>query len=118
MTEAELQALLARNPQVTTDEANPRPRLPNPVPKQDAARALGNTEKEKTTDARRIRVSIVSYRKRLCDADNLAGGAKILLDSLVQKSIIPDDSPEYIDYQIEQYKTGAKPHTVVRIYYP
>jgi hypothetical protein len=118
MTEAELQALLARNPQVTTDETNPRPRLSDPVPKSNPARTLDKKEKAETAGRGRIRVSIVSYRKRLCDADNLAGGAKILLDSLVQKSIIPDDSPEYIDYQIEQYKTGAKPHTVVRICYP
>lgn len=44
----------------------------------------------------------VGYRQRLLDYDNFAGGAKPLLDSLVQAAIIPGDSLHDIVVRYEQ----------------
>lgn len=55
---------------------------------------------------RRFSVRIVSYRKRLCDADNLC--AKRLCDLVRRVGAFPDDSPEYIDLSVSQKKIGKE----------
>lgn len=50
----------------------------------------------------RVSIRIVSFRKRLCDPDNLCG--KAFVDCLRYSGIIPDDRPEDIDYQVTQTK--------------
>jgi len=53
------------------------------------------------------KITIISIRKRLLDMDNLIGGAKTLIDSLVDKKLIKDDSPDLvkIDYKQRISKT-------------
>ncbi len=56
-----------------------------------------NNPKYKTEFGERRRVTIISYRKHLCDPDNFIGGLKILLDSLIELDLICDDSPKYLE---------------------
>lgn len=55
----------------------------------------------------RHRVRIVSRRVRLCDADNLVGGVKHLVDSLRIGQIIPEDDPEAISLEVAQEKVST-----------
>ena len=48
---------------------------------------------------------IISYRKRLLDKDNLYTGCKSLIDACVMEGLIFDDSPDYVDLKVEQYKS-------------
>lgn len=57
---------------------------------------------------------IISYRKRLLDDDNLAGGMKILLDSIVKMGLLKDDKPSKCKFIPEQ-KKSKRPHTVVEL---
>jgi len=51
----------------------------------------------------KVRLTIISERKRLCDTDNLYGGnLKGLLDALKREQFIYDDSPEYLELKVEQ----------------
>lgn len=56
--------------------------------------------------AKRILVSVVSFRIRLCDVDNLC--PKYFIDCLRYAEIIPDDNPEAIDLQVKQVKVAHK----------
>ena len=58
----------------------------------------------KNTD--RIRVCVTSYRRRLCDPDNLS--PKYFIDCLRYAKIIPDDSPEFITLEVSQKKVNIK----------
>ena len=57
--------------------------------------------------APRHRVRIVSRRVRLCDADNLVGGVKHLVDSLRLAEIIPEDDPQAISLEVGQEKVSS-----------
>ena len=54
----------------------------------------------------RLHVSIVSYRRKLCDPDNLVG--KFFTDCLRYSGIIPNDRDEDIIFQISQVKVKTK----------
>ena len=41
-----------------------------------------------------VRITVVSYRSRLCDADGVS--AKASIDGLVHAGILPDDSPQFV----------------------
>ena len=55
----------------------------------------------------RHRVRIVSKRVRLCDADNLVGGVKHLVDALRTAQIIPEDNPQAITLEVSQEKVSS-----------
>lgn len=60
--------------------------------------AIGaNDPKYKAEFGERRRITVISYRKRLCDADNFYGGLKLLIDSLLEIDLICDDSPKYME---------------------
>ena len=41
-----------------------------------------------------VRITVVSYRSRLCDSDGVS--AKAAIDGLVHSGILPDDSPKFV----------------------
>ena len=53
-------------------------------------------------------VRITSYRRRLLDPDNLAGGCKYFLDCCKYCQLIPDDRQEDIELVIKQVKVRTK----------
>ena len=62
----------------------------------------------------RARVTITAERKRLLDKDGLYGGIKPVLDALVRLEFIVDDSPEWIDLDVQQEKSPNM-QTIIRI---
>lgn len=61
--------------------------------------------KRKAGDAGRVLVRVVSYRRRLIDADNLC--PKYFIDCLRYAGIIRDDSPQFIEVATAQEKVGC-----------
>ena len=78
--------------------------LPHSQPQQAVRHdSLGAAPREEAHPSR-VTVRLVSYRKRLLDPDNLAGGAKYFIDALRYEGLIPGDAPDQIDLQISQVK--------------
>jgi Holliday junction resolvase RusA-like endonuclease len=75
---------------------------PQPVVQDDT---LGPAEREEENTGR-VLVSVVSFRRRLCDTDNLC--AKWLIDCLRYVGLIRDDSPEYVTIKVSQVKVKTK----------
>lgn len=50
----------------------------------------------------RRKVKIISFREKLLDKDNFYGGLKPLLDALIDRRKIYDDSPKYLELESEQ----------------
>lgn len=61
-----------------------------------AALLFDNIDLSKIKFRKKRHVHIISYRKRLADTDNLIGGAKCLIDSLVKNEILIDDDPKHL----------------------
>ena len=60
----------------------------------------------------KFELSIISYRKKLLDYDNLVGGCKQLLDACSEEKLIWDDAPKYLDLKVEQH-IGKKYETII-----
>lgn len=81
------------------------PGLPHPVPEPNTFHeAKGSDAGEVKSTSGRVLLSITSHRVKLCDADNLAGGCKFLIDALRYNHLIPGDSPDHIDLLVKQVK--------------
>ena len=50
-----------------------------------------------------VRLSIASFRTRLCDYANLVGGAKPIPDCLIQLGWLKDDHPDWMTGVYEQH---------------
>jgi hypothetical protein len=63
----------------------------------------------------RVRICVTSYRVRLADEDNLALGAKPLVDCIVAAGIIPSDAPLWckIEHRQVQVKDAAEERTEI-----
>jgi hypothetical protein len=63
----------------------------------------------------RVRICVTSYRLRLADDDNLALGAKPLVDACVAAGMLPADSPIWckIEHRQEQVKNAAEERTEI-----
>ena len=57
---------------------------------------------EQVKNPKKLNLSIVSVRKRLLDYDNLVGGCKQLIDALIEENYIYDDSPKWLEMNIQQ----------------
>lgn len=67
--------------------------------------------KRKAVDATGLHVRIVritSYRRRLLDPDNLAGGVKYFLDCCKYCGLISDDAPDEITLEVRQEQVKSK----------
>ena len=63
----------------------------------------------------KFKLTIISYRKKLCDIDNLyGGGVKQLLDACSDEKLIWDDAPKYLDLKVEQYKSKKYETIIIR----
>ena len=67
---------------------------------------------KKAKAGEKFKLTIVSYRKKLLDYDNLVGGIKGLLDACIDEELIWEDSPKYLDLVVEQY-TSKKYETII-----
>jgi len=96
------------------EEKNPFLEYPTEIQPVGSVKGKAGNEQGGLT---RHRVRIVSRRVRLCDADNLVGGVKHLVDSLRISQIIPEDDPEAITLEVSQEKVSsyAKEETWVEV---
>ena len=63
-----------------------------------------------------VRITITSYRYRLCDIDGISG--KAIIDGLVHCGVLQDDSPQHVQavsFQQVKVKNKTDEKTVVRI---
>ena len=72
----------------------------------------------KESHSGRVQVRIASYRRRLLDPDNLAGGCKFYLDCCRYANLIPDDRPQDIELIVTQQKVKHRTdeRTEIEIY--
>jgi Holliday junction resolvase RusA-like endonuclease len=62
---------------------------------------------------RRVKISI--YRPRRLDFDNAVGGCKPLVDSLRDIGLIKNDSPRWLDLEVEQFIDRKNPRVEIEI---
>lgn len=67
-----------------------------------------------TAPLQKARITIVRHGRRQLDTDNLYGGTKLLVDSLVREGFVIDDSPDHIELIVTQ-KLTKTPKTTIRI---
>lgn len=60
--------------------------------------------------------AITSFRKQLLDPDNLVGGAKLLVDALVDQRLLFDDSKKYTEIIYSQEIDTKDPRTEIKIF--
>lgn len=77
--------------------------------------AMKETYEEIRFDHPKRKVKIISFRKRLCDPDNLAGGFKPLIDALVLNNLLIDDADKFMILEPCQEKDRKSPRTEVII---
>ena len=76
--------------------SSPQSSLPEPIVRHEpVAKKTGEEGHPK-----RIHVRVISYRKRLCDPDNLC--PKYFIDCLRYAKIIPNDRPQDITLEVGQ----------------
>lgn len=63
----------------------------------------------------KMSVRITSYRARLLDKDNLYFGAKVLVDALCRMRLIRDDSPRWLELEVEQEVDRKNQRTEISI---
>ena len=84
-------------------------RLPHPIPEPDSGSRVAKKDKDEIPGrASRVTLTITSFRCRLLDVDNLAGGCKFLIDALRYNRVIDGDSPDHIELIIRQVKVDHR----------
>ena len=69
---------------------------------------------KKAGTGQKFSLTIISYRKRLLDLDNLYGGIKGLLDACIDEELIWDDAPKYLNLKVEQHKAKKYQTALIR----
>jgi hypothetical protein len=62
-----------------------------------------------------IKMAITSFRGRLLDEDNLAGGCKLLIDAMKDTGLIFRDSPKWLHTEFFQHIDRLNPRTEIEI---
>lgn len=83
-------------------------RLPDALPERPSTPPLDKAAPHEERRRRRLAVRITRHSCRTLDFDNGAGGCKALCDQLRYQGLIPDDTPEDIDFQFCQVKVHHK----------
>ena len=69
---------------------------------------------KKAETGEKFKLTIISYRKKLLDYDNLVGGVKGLLDACIDEELIWEDSPKYLNLKVEQHKATKYETALIR----
>jgi len=102
------EAFIKRNAEDCPDSQAPSPKPKRPF----CHEPLGKVAREEE-DSGRVRVRIVSFRKRLIDPDNLA--PKYFIDCLRYAGFIRDDRAQDIALEVSQQKVKSKAEEYTRI---
>ena len=95
---------VGREDNLESEEENPFLKYSAPI--QPVGSVKGK-EGDELTGSGRHHIRIVSKRVRLCDADNLVGGVKHLVDALRISQVIPEDDPQAISLEVSQEKVSS-----------
>jgi hypothetical protein len=57
---------------------------------------------------KRVRMSITLHNARVFDKDNSYGAVKVIVDAAKHLQIIHEDSPAYLDLEVQQVKSTRK----------
>lgn len=93
-------------------DLSPGSQVPRAEPKRAVRDGTLAATQGKACRPARFLVRVTSRRRRLADPDNLAGGAKSLIDCLRYAGAIPDDNPAAIDYEPRQEKVRTQEEEV------
>lgn len=107
MTEAELKAILARNPAITYDDQALR-QIPAQEPERRTSNTLGQDLSRDSQSQASTFVCFVFRRTRLLDVDAVSGSGKDLLDGLQDAGFISGDSEDQIGFEAIQQKVGKR----------
>jgi hypothetical protein len=120
VTQEELDAVLRRNPQISTADDHHRRPLQDAQPQLDTPAALVGVEERERPSIHRIAVLFTGYRVKTLDPDNFAGSVKDLLDGLRHSGLIPEDTAAAITLETEQIKVDGykQEKTQITISYP
>lgn len=114
MTREQLAEKLASNPALRRLNHHltcpPRGAEPQPIVCHEPVAAA----QREISHSGRISVRVTSFRRRLCDPDNLC--PKYFIDCLRYAGLIPDDRPQDIDLQVSQVKTNQNYTEICVIY--
>jgi hypothetical protein len=107
------------NASQSTIDVNADPRLQDTELERalcDGALATGEGKGE---SAGRVILSYTSYRQRLLDPDNLAGGTKFLTDALRYCGALRDDTENQVELRFTQKKVSDKTQekTLIEVIY-
>ena len=102
-------------PRGSADFFRINPQLRPAEREQNQGAALVNQASREEKSDGRPRVRIILRRVRLLDKENAYGATKCLTDCLCQSGIIPDDSEEAIDLNVEQEKVAHRHEQNVKI---
>lgn len=97
--------------------ANPMVGIPSaecePTPRPPLVKKAGR--KNRVVHRVKVRISIISVRRRLLDSDNLVAGAKQLRDVLAELLGCTDAEGSGIEWEYSQTLTRGRPGTIVKI---
>jgi hypothetical protein len=85
-----------------------------PLPQPNPARALDSGRKARKTSPQGMVISLVSYRSRLLDSDNLQGGLKPLRDAIAA-TLGFDDGHSAVRWEYGQVESRGEQGTAVKI---
>jgi hypothetical protein len=115
LTKEQADELRKRKPELFADESPPR-HLVSDTQREQASvdEPVAEVPREAPRQGR-LRICVTSYRLRLADEDNLALGAKPLVDCIVAAGIVPSDSPLWckIEHRQEQVNDPTLERTEV-----
>ncbi len=99
------------------EASNSVARLQDTVGEPQARASLVATPRRKKGRIRRakVRISIISFRHRLLDSDNLVAGAKQLRDTIAADLECSDAESSGIEWEYEQCLTRGTEGTLIRI---
>jgi crossover junction endodeoxyribonuclease RusA len=84
---------------------------------RESGRAHGMVDCSTLLGSEKISIQFHFHHNRLIDLDNLCIGMKPWVDGLVDKGVVPDDSPEHVVYEKAEFSKCKKgeSRTVVTI---
>ena len=84
-----------------------------PKPQQAIRHEPLGSKQVKVEHPKRCKISVVSYRKKLLDPDNLC--PKFFIDSLRYEGLIADDTAAHVVIEVRQEKVKDDPRTEITI---
>lgn len=80
-----------------------------------AARSISRGPFLQGAAARRMKLTITVHRKGVQDPDNAVASCKYLVDALVRRGWLPDDTTEWLELEVREKKVRKNTRTHIRL---